>query len=240
MADRAHETVVFPFWLFVYGPGHYPAYRRPVSLLKGTMELMSGWKGFQPTEDKAVHQAVFWQVITQIVVLDAIFSLDSIITSVGMVKELSIMMLAVIIAVLAMLLLLRPLTGSLWTGIPRSSFLCLGFLLMIGLSLILEGLDYHIPEDTSTRPSVFRLLWKPSTSWRYGTEGTRSYNARIAWSPPPERFWSCWAEPIPGGETEMEMAALGCSSCRDKVFRPEERAIVARVIFFRFGGRTVR
>lgn len=71
-------------------------------LLKGTMELHERLEGFQPTEDKAVHQAVFWQVITQIVVLDAIFSLDSIITSVGMVKELSIMMLAVIIAVLAM------------------------------------------------------------------------------------------------------------------------------------------
>ena len=67
-------------------------------LLKGTMELHERLEGVQPTEDKAVHQAVFWQVITQIVVLDAIFSLDSIITSVGMVKELSIMMLAVIIA----------------------------------------------------------------------------------------------------------------------------------------------
>ena len=114
-------------------------------LLKGTMELHERLEGFQPTEEKAVHQAVFWQVITQIVVLDAIFSLDSIITSVGMVKELSIMMLAVIIAVLAMLLASRPLTEFVDRH-PTVIILCLGFLLMIGLSLILEGLGYHIPK----------------------------------------------------------------------------------------------
>ena len=49
-------------------------------LLKGTMELHERLEGFQPTEEKAVHQAVFWQVITQIVVLDAMFSSDSIVT----------------------------------------------------------------------------------------------------------------------------------------------------------------
>ena len=114
-------------------------------LLKGTMELHERLEGVQPTEEKAVHQAVFWQVITQIVVLDAIFSLDSIITSVGMVKELSIMMLAVIIAVLAMLLASRPLTEFVDRH-PTVIILCLGFLLMIGLSLILEGLGYHIPK----------------------------------------------------------------------------------------------
>ena len=206
-------------------------------LLKGTMELHERLEGFQPTEDKAVHQAVFWQVITQIVVLDAIFSLDSIITSVGMVKELSIMMLAVIIAVLAMLLASRPLTEFVDRH-PTVIILCLGFLLMIGLSLILEGLGYHIPKGYlyaaigfSIVVEAFNQLALRNRRNRITTRGLRESAARAV-------LELLGGTTIPGGETEMEMAALGYSDCRDKVFRPEERAIVARVI--RFGGRTVR
>ena len=206
-------------------------------LLKGTMELHERLEGFQPTEEKAVHQAVFWQVITQIVVLDAIFSLDSIITSVGMVKELSIMMLAVIIAVLAMLLASRPLTEFVDRH-PTVIILCLGFLLMIGLSLILEGLGYHIPKGYlyaaigfSIVVEAFNQLALRNRRNRITTRGLRESAARAV-------LELLGGTTIPGGETEMEMAALGYSDCRDKVFRPEERAIVARVI--RFGGRTVR
>jgi len=203
-------------------------------LLKGTMELHERLEGFQPTEEKAVHQAVFWQVITQIVVLDAIFSLDSIITSVGMVKELSIMMLAVIIAVLAMLLASRPLTEFVDRH-PTVIILCLGFLLMIGLSLILEGLGYHIPKGYlyaaigfSIVVEAFNQLALRNRRNRITTRGLRESAARAV-------LELLGGTTIPGGETEMEMAALGYSDCRDKVFRPEERAIVARVI--RFGGR---
>ena len=238
MVDRAHETVVFPFWLFVLRPGTLSCLSAACFfLLKGTMELHERLEGFQPTEDKAVHQAVFWQVITQIVVLDAIFSLDSIITSVGMVKELSIMMLAVIIAVLAMLLASRPLTEFVDRH-PTVIILCLGFLLMIGLSLILEGLGYHIPKGYlyaaigfSIVVEAFNQLALRNRRNRITTRGLRESAARAV-------LELLGGTTIPGGETEMEMAALGYSDCRDKVFRPEERAIVARVI--RFGGRTVR
>ena len=72
-------------------------------LFKGTMELHERLEGAQAVKDENPVHAVFWMVIVQIVVLDAVFSLDSVITAVGMVKELSVMMIAVVIAVGIML-----------------------------------------------------------------------------------------------------------------------------------------
>ncbi|MDE1996927.1 MAG: TerC family protein, partial [Rhizobiaceae bacterium] len=95
-------------------------------------------------EKKLVH-AVFWQVIVQIVVLDAIFSLDSVITAVGMVPQLSVMMTAVIFAVGVMLFLSKPLTAFV-SKHPTVVILCLGFLMMIGFSLIVEGFGFHVPK----------------------------------------------------------------------------------------------
>ena len=69
---------------------------------------MNGLKVIMHIKKKTVH-AAFWMVIVQIVVLDAVFSLDSVITAVGMVKELSVMMIAVIIAVGIMLWASKPL-----------------------------------------------------------------------------------------------------------------------------------
>src|SRR5689334_5176395 len=79
--------------------------------------------------------ASFWPVVTQIVVLDAVFSLDSVITAVGMVDELYVMMAAVIIAVAAMLVAAKPLTAFI-TARPSLIILCLGFPLMVGPALV--------------------------------------------------------------------------------------------------------
>ena len=81
-------------------------------LFKGTMELherVEGGAGLTP--GRKTQHAVFWQVILQIVVLDAVFSLDSVITAVGMVQDLSIMMIAVVVAMAVMMLASRPLMG---------------------------------------------------------------------------------------------------------------------------------
>ncbi len=85
-------------------------------------------------EENPVH-AAFWMVIVQIVVLDAVFSLDSVITAVGMVKELSVMMVAVIIAVGIMLWASKALMDFV-NRHPTVVILCLCFLMMIGFSLI--------------------------------------------------------------------------------------------------------
>ena len=114
-------------------------------LFKGTMELHERLEGHQaPKEGNVVH-AAFWVVIAQIVVLDAVFSLDSVITAVGMVKHLSVMMIAVIIAIIIMMLASRPLM-SFVSKHPTVVILCLGFLMMIGFSLIIEGFGFHIPK----------------------------------------------------------------------------------------------
>jgi predicted tellurium resistance membrane protein TerC len=114
-------------------------------LFKGTMELHERLEGQAAHGEKKVVHAVFWQVIVQIVVLDAIFSLDSVITAVGMVQHLPVMMIAVVFAVGVMLLLSKPLTAFV-SKHPTVVILCLGFLMMIGFSLIIEGFGFHVPK----------------------------------------------------------------------------------------------
>ncbi len=114
-------------------------------LVKATTELHERLEGGSHHESKGNARASFVAVIAQIVVLDAVFSLDSVITAVGMVDELSIMMLAVIVAIGMMMWASRPLTRFV-NAHPTVVVLCLSFLLMIGLSLTAEGLGFKIPK----------------------------------------------------------------------------------------------
>ncbi|RZG71136.1 TerC family protein [Acinetobacter wuhouensis] len=114
-------------------------------LFKGTMELHERLEGAQAVKEENPVHAAFWMVIVQIVVLDAVFSLDSVITAVGMVKHLSVMMIAVVIAVGIMLWASKALMDFV-NKHPTVVILCLGFLMMIGFSLIVEGFGYHIPK----------------------------------------------------------------------------------------------
>ena len=93
----------------------------------------------------AVVYASFWAVVAQIIVLDAVFSLDSVITAIGMVDNIYVMMAAVTIAVIVMLIASKPLT-SFVNKHPTVVILCLSFLLLIGVSLIAEGFGFHIPK----------------------------------------------------------------------------------------------
>jgi len=114
-------------------------------LFKGTMELHERLEGSIGHKEKKLTHAVFWQVIVQIVVLDAVFSLDSVITAVGMVDDLSVMMIAVIVAIGVMMVSSRPLMAFV-SKHPTVVVLCLGFLMMIGFSLITEGFGFHVPK----------------------------------------------------------------------------------------------
>jgi predicted tellurium resistance membrane protein TerC len=89
--------------------------------------------------------AAFWSVIVQIMLLDIVFSLDSVITAVGMVDHIEIMVAAVIIAALVMVFSARPL-GDFVERHPTVKMLALSFLLLIGFTLIVEGLHQHIPK----------------------------------------------------------------------------------------------
>ena len=114
-------------------------------LFKGTMELHERLEGSIGHKEKRVQHAIFWQVIVQIVVLDAVFSLDSVITAVGMVDELSVMMIAVVVAIGVMMVSSKPLMAFV-SKHPTVVILCLGFLMMIGFSLITEGFGFHVPK----------------------------------------------------------------------------------------------
>jgi predicted tellurium resistance membrane protein TerC len=84
-------------------------------------------------------------VLVQIVLLDIVFSLDSVITAIGMVDEIGVMISAVVAAVIFMMLFARPI-GEFVERHPTVKMLALAFLLMIGVALIAEGLDQHIPK----------------------------------------------------------------------------------------------
>jgi predicted tellurium resistance membrane protein TerC len=84
-------------------------------------------------------------VIIQIMLLDIVFSLDSVITAVGMVDQVAVMIIAVIIAVVIMLFAAGPISAFV-NRHPTVKMLALSFLLLIGMSLVAEGLDQHIPK----------------------------------------------------------------------------------------------
>jgi CBS domain containing-hemolysin-like protein len=114
-------------------------------LFKATVELHERLEGVTHTQSESKVYASFAAVVAQIVVLDAVFSLDAVITAVGMVDELGVMMAAVVISIGVMLLASKPLTRFV-NAHPTVVVLCLSFLLMIGLSLVAEGLGFHIPK----------------------------------------------------------------------------------------------
>ena len=96
-------------------------------------------------------------MIAQIVILDAVFSLDSVITAVGMVDELGVMIAAVIVAVGIMLIS----AGAISTFVnrhPTVKMLALSFLLLIGFALLLDGFDQHIPKGYIYFAMGFSLL----------------------------------------------------------------------------------
>lgn len=126
-------------------------------LFKATKELHERLEGDSERHSGPRVYAGFNAVIVQIVVLDAVFSLDSVITAVGMTEHLPIMMTAVTIAILTMMAASKPLTRFVIER-PTVIVLCLGFLMMIGFSLIAEGLGFHIPKGYLYAAIGFSIL----------------------------------------------------------------------------------
>jgi len=114
-------------------------------LFKGTMELHERVEGKRKQTGGTRVYASLWVIVTQIVVLDAVFSLDSVITAVGMVDHLPVMIAAVTIAIVVMLIASKPLTLFI-NAHPTVVVLCLGFLLMIGFSLLAEAFGFKVPK----------------------------------------------------------------------------------------------
>jgi CBS domain containing-hemolysin-like protein len=126
-------------------------------LFKATMELHERLEGHVTQQSGSTTYALFWPIVAQIVVLDAVFSLDAVITAVGMVDELSVMMIAVIFSIGIMIIASKPLTAFV-NAHPTVIMLCLGFLMMIGFSLTADGLGFHIPKGYLYAAIGFSIL----------------------------------------------------------------------------------
>jgi predicted tellurium resistance membrane protein TerC len=98
-------------------------------------------------EESSQHRAVasFVGVLAQIAVIDIIFSLDSVITAVGLAQQLSVMALAIIISVIVMMFAARSISDFVDRH-PTVKMLALSFLILVGVALIAEGLEFHIPK----------------------------------------------------------------------------------------------
>ncbi|MGW0802193.1 TerC family protein [Nonomuraea sp. NPDC002799] len=114
-------------------------------LAKSVTEIGHSMDAPQGKDGAKAAAASFVSVILQIMVLDVVFSLDSVITAVGMVDELGVMIAAVVVAVVVMLFASGPISRFV-DAHPSIKMLALAFLVLIGVVLIAEGLDQHIPK----------------------------------------------------------------------------------------------
>lgn len=113
-------------------------------LAKATWEIHGKLEGEEHERRRTDVPNAMWAVIAQIMVIDIVFSLDSVITAVGMVREVSIMIAANVVALGVMLVAAGPISGFVDRH-PTVKMLALAFLVLIGTNLIAEGLGQHIP-----------------------------------------------------------------------------------------------
>lgn len=113
-------------------------------LAKATLEIHHSLEGIEGS-DPAVGVASLGMVLAQIALLDMVFSLDSVITAVGLVEQVSIMAIAIILAVVVMLMAAKSIGGFVDEH-PTIKILALSFLILVGVTLMVEGFDVHVPK----------------------------------------------------------------------------------------------
>ncbi len=113
-------------------------------LIKATHEIHNSLEGTDEQNLSAVPVGL-GMMLFQIALLDIVFSLDSVITAVGLVEEVSVMATAIIAAVLVMMFAARPI-GDFVDAHPTIKILALSFLILVGVTLMVEGFDVHVPK----------------------------------------------------------------------------------------------
>jgi predicted tellurium resistance membrane protein TerC len=113
-------------------------------MAKATHEIHNSLEGSEERSHTAVA-ASLGMVLLQIALLDIVFSLDSVITAVGLVEQLSIMAIAIILAVAVMMMAAKAI-GDFVDARPTIKILALSFLLLVGVTLMIEGFDVHVPK----------------------------------------------------------------------------------------------
>jgi predicted tellurium resistance membrane protein TerC len=123
---------------------------------KSTHEIHDKLEGHEGEKSERVA-ASYASVLTQIMMLDIVFSLDSVITAVGMVQHVTIMIAAVVVSVLVMMVFARPI-GLFVSRRPTVKMLALAFLLVIGIMLITDGFGHHVPKGYIYFAMAFSLF----------------------------------------------------------------------------------
>jgi predicted tellurium resistance membrane protein TerC len=125
-------------------------------LVKATLELHSAVEGEEHATGGAVQKA-FALIIAQIIVIDLVFSIDSIITAIGMAEDIEVMVVAVVIAVAVMYVSSGPISDFVVKH-PTTKVLALAFLLLIGMILVADGLGFHVPKGYIYSAMAFAVL----------------------------------------------------------------------------------
>ena len=133
-------------------------------LYKATHEIHNEVEGDEEDKGPGKTAASFMAVVSQIAVIDIVFSLDSVITAVGMADQLWVMVVAVIAAVVVMLVASDPLARFI-SAHPTVKMLALSFLLLIGVMLIAEGLHFHIPKGYVYFALGFSVMVEALNTW---------------------------------------------------------------------------
>lgn len=126
-------------------------------LYKSSAEIYHKMEGEKGNKTKNIRAATFGQVLTQILIMDLVFSIDSIITAIGMVDEVWIMYVAIIVTVLMMLVAAEPISNFV-NKHPSFKILALSFLLVIGFALVSEGFGIEIPKGYIYFSMAFSLM----------------------------------------------------------------------------------
>ncbi|GLK68228.1 TerC family protein [Hansschlegelia plantiphila] len=125
-------------------------------IVKATLELHNSIEGEEHGSKGAVQKA-FAIIIAQIIVIDLVFSIDSIITAIGMAESIEVMIAAVMIAVAVMYLSSGPISDFV-SRHPTTKVLALAFLLLIGMVLVADGFGFHVPKGYIYSAMAFALL----------------------------------------------------------------------------------
>lgn len=126
-------------------------------IYKSTKEIYHKTETLNATATSEIKKGSFGKLLSEVILLDLVFSIDSIITAVGMVQELWVMYTAVIVTVIIMLIASKPISSFI-TKHPSFKILALCFLMMIGVSLIAEGFQFEIPKGYIYFSMAFAFL----------------------------------------------------------------------------------
>ncbi|HEX6168135.1 MAG TPA: TerC family protein [Chitinophagaceae bacterium] len=126
-------------------------------IYKSTKEIYHKIEGEPDDKEQKVRKATFINIIGQILLLDLVFSVDSIITAIGLANEIWVMYTAVIVTVIIMLIAAGPISNFV-NKHPAFKVLALSFLMLIGFTLLIEGFDVHVPKGYVYFAMAFAFL----------------------------------------------------------------------------------